>query len=846
MMPARPLLAQQAEETTAQREKPAAAETALAGGAAARLGAPRAVILGHTTAMAASPDNRWLAVAAQNRNNGKSQLSILDAKTGELKRTFTEGQTTYFALGFDNDGKTLHASDQSWSIDTGEKVNRPVEGNLIAISPNGKFWAILRNNDGRIVIWDVANKAEVGALGPRSIPGMAQGAAVTDDGKHLAHSLNNQLHIVEVATAKVLDPITIGQNQVRVLSMPGENRFFAFGYGNRGTIVDAGDGKSVRDFQDEPNSYLTQAAVSSDGKQIACALSRQIIRVWDTTTGDTIKELPTQDYQLQSLVYSSDGQTFYAGAERQGRDNRLFVWKTSNWEEALAQDRVQGPVRRLLYSPDGKWLAADSVLGKVYLWNVAEKRLEKTLTGDALFDLRFSDDGWLLGAAGANGWYAIWEVESGDQLFTGRANPSEYSSIAAFSPQLDRLAVNRSSAELRVVKITSGEAVFETRNQNQPGAYQGQPNALSYSPDGKSLIHTTDYYSPGPGAPPITQLEIATGKTTRPFKADPTPVNPNDGFRRGNRLFRAQWSPDGATVAATDERGEISMWDVRTGDYLHGLARCEIQPAFSPDGNYIAGFSNQTLSIYEVHSGDEIFSASLGEADPNRHQGYIQPNALPEAGLTAAAFSPDGRLFAGAYRNDDTILLWNLVPLDHEELKALAAASVSEYEQWWATLAGDSPKAAHSAMWRFALAGDGAIAYLKDHIGKAAESTGQPERIKQLIAELDADQLATRKAAAQSLRELGQAALPALEEALKANASAEVRRAIAAIKTSPMGDRMAGDPLRRLRAIVALERNGSARAADVLVELAKGADDKRETWFARSALGRVKSRGSKD
>jgi hypothetical protein len=46
-----------------------------------------------------------------------------------------------------------------------------------------------------------------------------------------------------------------------------------------------------------------------------------------------------------------------------------------------------------------------------------------------------------------------------------------------------------------------------------------------------------------------------------------------------------------------------------------------------------------------------------------------------------------------------------------------------------------------------------------------------------------------------------------------------------------------------MRAIIALERNGSSVASQVLQSLAEGSEDQRQTWLARSSLERLNARG---
>jgi WD40 repeat protein len=800
------------------------------GGAFARLGTPQSVVTGRITTITPSPDGRWLAVISQNRASGQSHIALLDARSRALVRTIAPIQDPNSLLRFSHDSLILHSSQQSWSVATGAQLARSVEGTLVGVSPNGKFLVVIRP-DGRKVVWDAVKGGEVATLESR--PGRPTSrAAVTDDGKYVARVENFQIRIDDLVKKTALEPVD--KRGLRVQAMPGAARFFAEGFvGGRAAVIDATNGKTLQHFGDEGKARLTQAAVSHDGRRIAAVVSPGVVRVWQAETGEAVTDLPVDDYEIQAMAYSADNRMLFASGERPNRDSRFFAWDTEEWADASVQTVLAGPLRRLLFSPDGRWLAADSVQGKIYLWNVADRRLARTFVADASFDLQFSPDGWLLGAAGRRHLYAVWEVESGDQLLFGPANPPPYSNtVASFSPQLDWLAVNRGSQLIRL-KITMPEAADITTNER--GAIQGPIYSLTHSPDGRFLVGTSDRPVSAETAP-VARVEIATGKVSYPFKAFQTPPNPQHPLPRPTNFYRGIWSPDGATFAATDDRRVINLWDAHSGQYWHALTS-EIVPAFSLDGSYLAGFGRQTLTLYEVHSGEEVFSRIIGVPPPqdvDRTSRTTEHN-LPDNGLTAVAISPDSRILAGAFRDDDTILLWNLASHEVPARPPTQAAKAKPYEEWWSALRGEDARAAYTAIWRFALAGDNAIAFLKEHVSKTADQANELDPIVRHVRNLDSDQAAVRKDAAQSLRSIDAAQWRAIEETMWV-----VNR----VRQSPetMSSYVTLEQLARLRTIAALERNGSPAAAEVLESLAQGADDLRETWFARSALERLKSR----
>jgi hypothetical protein len=112
------------------------------------------------------------------------------------------------------------------------------------------------------------------------------------------------------------------------------------------------------------------------------------------------------------------------------------------------------------------------------------------------------------------------------------------------------------------------------------------------------------------------------------------------------------------------------------------------------------------------------------------------------------------------------------------------------------------------------------------------------ETLKKLLADLDNDRFQTRQTAFKQLADLGELAEAALQETLKADASAEKRRRVEQLLSAP---RTIPSPeqLRAIRAVEILERIGNAEAKRVLDGIAKGAPPAQLTREAQSALDRL-------
>jgi hypothetical protein len=200
---------------------------------------------------------------------------------------------------------------------------------------------------------------------------------------------------------------------------------------------------------------------------------------------------------------------------------------------------------------------------------------------------------------------------------------------------------------------------------------------------------------------------------------------------------------------------------------------------------------------------------------------------------SSLALSADGaRAITGHI--DTTALVWDLPPPPRRagtlSGRALAAA--------WDDLAGGDAGKAYAAVWALADAAGDAVPFLRDRLRPTA--VPPEDRVRKLVAGLDARAFADREAAEKELSELGAAAVPVLRTLLKGGLSAEQAQRVERLLTAADAPVLApGDRLRQVRAVAALELAGTVEARRLLAELAGGAAEDRQTQEAKAALDRL-------
>ena len=284
-------------------------------------------------------------------------------------------------------------------------------------------------------------------------------------------------------------------------------------------------------------------------------------------------------------------------------------------------------------------------------------------------------------------------------------------------------------------------------------------------------------------------------------------------------------SHDGGLVYCLAEQ-EISVWEVASARRLHKFPaeRAPCRAALSRDGRYLVlAAQSGKLPILDAFSG-----AKLLELEDRQR-------------TSAVAFSSDGRRLATG-GEDTTILIWDWEAIARR-LPATAPAAAADLEKWFAALGGEDGAAACEALGKLLANGAPSVAFLKERL-KAV--TPDPARMRQLIAELDHEDFNAREKAAETLRDLGPPAEPALRRALAESQSTEVQaRATKVLDAIALPLARSRELLRNLRVIRILEGVGTAEATGVLEALARAAPATREGRAAGAAAERLRKTGTR-
>jgi RNA polymerase sigma factor (sigma-70 family) len=345
-------------------------------------------------------------------------------------------------------------------------------------------------------------------------------------------------------------------------------------------VFDLTDGRCLYSLPNGRGSYIEAVGLSPDGKTLATK-DDKFVYFRDAATG---KELRKVKYLPDAgggrsvtdwLTFSPDGKL--AAVTMMGDAVQLID------VAAGKVTRTFGPGGPVVFSPDGKWMAAGGYehpkrAAFVRLWEVGTgKELRRFPAGDTgVRSLAFSADGATLAAGGGHGdaRLRLWEAATGKELRVFLKIGTEIASVA-FTP--DGKTVAAAGDHIHLYDPATGEERLRIERRTR---------GLAFSRDGSVLTGAVS------GA--IYRWDVASGRQLTPSAAQDSTVE------------QILVSADGRSLFTTDQDGDLLVWDTAGGKPPRRVAgKIERGVVASPDGRLLAwasreGGGGSRMWLYDV------------------------------------------------------------------------------------------------------------------------------------------------------------------------------------------------------------------------------------------------------
>ena len=265
------------------------------------------------------------------------------------------------------------------------------------------------------------------------------------------------------------------------------------------TIVTAHADKSVhisRALDGQPVAVLR--GVQAGTGSLACYGNNQLlaksvdgeVAIWDLTLPWRLERtIGSEDQSLISdrvtaIDFSPDGQLIALGGGPPSRSGELKLFSVADGKLAIEfPDAHSDTILGTRFSPDGQRLLACGADKQVRVFDLATKKLQRTLEGHThhVLGAAWHDDGETIASASADNTVKIWDVASGEQKRTINVGSKEVSAVS-FVGQ---------SAQLISVSADQQARLFDSTNGRSVRSFSGASDALFsvvVTPDSKFII----------------------------------------------------------------------------------------------------------------------------------------------------------------------------------------------------------------------------------------------------------------------------------------------------------------------------------------------------------------------
>lgn len=528
-------------------------------------------------------------LTAPSLSRGGSLLALLDRRSGEL--IVQDIQTRSPVI---------------------EQPVAPTEISDVCISPDGSLVAISSLKEGALVI-DTSTGQTLFRTDP--YPTIARNVDFSSDGSRIAVIGGNRgdertgggtffLYIYSREGKRLVEK-AIGDGSGAMAVAPDGKRVAIGHFQRMISLFDTAtlDRLDVLHGHTKPVSAIV---FSPDGTRLASASDDGTTRVWDLSSGRTLRVLTNAPgaRPVTSLAFSGSGEML-AGANTSGA--RVWAWKR---DARLVLEGHRSFVYRVVFSPDGRLIASSDWDNTICLWNaLTGKRLATLPAVGARGIFSFTFDGTRLIES------MLWDPATGDRVTSPRTPVDEenYKAIAenrefpvfwrqfaqggaqaslwndyhtALSADRSKMAKGFMSGEIQILESAANWTARQVTRHDVAVL------TIAFSPDGKRLVF---------------------GDILGVIKVWDLPGNRELATLRGHQgeVFSVNFSPDGSRIASGSNDGTIILWDTETfeqaavlrghGSYVHDLV-------FSPDGTRIASASgDRTVRVWDTVPRDERF-----------------------------------------------------------------------------------------------------------------------------------------------------------------------------------------------------------------------------------------------
>ncbi len=449
---------------------------------------------------------------------------------------------------------------------------------------------------------------------------MVNELVITPDGKKLfIASRTGKIEIWDAVANRMEGVFADLQEQVLGLALSRDGRRLAAS-GEEGLtrVWDVASRRNIFERRGHGANRVFTVALSGDGGMLATGGADAATRLWETDSGELLHTFDFAGNWVRTVQFSPDGKTLAVGGSG---ELTAQLWDVKTFNLSATLQGSSGDILHLLFSDDGKSLAAAARDGFVRVWDVDSSELRESYSGheELVWTVGFSPDGKYIASAGQDHTLRFWDRATGQEI--ARTSSEFEIGTLVFAPDRSTTTVfcttEDSTRRYDLKELDPLPAL--------PGSADRYINSIAVAPSGASVASVDNI-----GA--IILWDVATGK---PLKVINNPYYVLQGV---------EFSPDGKWIAVTGETTNkesiVELRDAVTGRIvasLKGHTRYVYSAAFSPNGETLAtGGADRQIKLWNMTSGQERLTIK-------GHSNYVKTVSFSNDGARLVSEGPDDR-----------------------------------------------------------------------------------------------------------------------------------------------------------------------------------------------------------
>ncbi|KAL6364621.1 hypothetical protein LRP88_02024 [Fusarium phalaenopsidis] len=206
------------------------------------------------------------------------------------------------------------------------------------------------------------------------------------------------------------------------------------------------------------NGEISSMAFSADSRFLSAVSSDMAIYSWSRDTGACVQELMPPGGMVRTVevaAFSPDSETIATGSVK-----KVQIWSSATGRCLSTFDNLASDVKRLVFSPDSKFVALALLNSTIQIWSLSENACVNILQGHSglINSILFSPDGAVLASFSMDQTIRIWDWKrSVDEPH----HPFGTIHQIKFSPDNTMIATVSIDDMLRIWNANTGECLHE-------------------------------------------------------------------------------------------------------------------------------------------------------------------------------------------------------------------------------------------------------------------------------------------------------------------------------------------------------------------------------------------------